>query len=218
MWLLRNFLFYFMIVLVFELSAANHLNGFETPYSKIIFWSCAALLFLVMAAKTRLKWTGIFTLNRNAGEYAFQWTHGLSHSFMSYTRLFYFTEVIVSLVFGLLFLYFDTRTSIYSGLLLFNALEGTYFIYSNTKNERFKIAINENAVVHNARGVYVIPFKNLKSIEFKYNEFFFIYENGETLTLNSNVVDETSLEILKQRVLDKAKSKGIFYTDKLNPL
>ena len=86
----------------------------------------------------------------------------------------------------------------------------------NTKRGNFKLAMNENALVHNARGTSVLPFHDLKSIEYKYDEYFFIYNSGEALTIPEYIVEDGKLEEFRQLLAGKAKELGIFYSDKLS--
>lgn len=215
MWLIRNILFYVLNFIVFQFSCANYLNNFETWYSKIIFLSAAGILFFIMLLKWRNKWTGIITLNRNAKKYNLTYSVQLSRKFMKWTYLFYGIEIIVSLIFPIIYLYFDTLTWPFSFLLFINGVEGLYYLLMNTKKGNFKLAMNENALVHNARGTCVLPFHDLKSIEYKYDEYFFIYNSGEALTIPEYVVEDAKLDEFRQILATKAKEKGIFYSDKL---
>lgn len=215
MWLVRNIIFYFVVFIIFILSSANYLNHFETPYSREAYLIAAGIVFLIFIFKLRIRWTGISTLNSKADKYELIFTAPLSKKFMNYTYLFNGSEVFISLGFGFLFLFFDSLSWIFSTVLLVKGVEGLIYLWINSKQKKFKIGINENAVVHNARGVYVLPFHELKSIEYKYDEFFFIYESGETLTLPSYVVEPEHTAELRSIIVKKATEKGIFYSDKL---
>lgn len=215
MWLIRNIIFYFICFIIFILSSANYLNHFETPYSREVYSVAAGLIFLIVLFKLRNKWTGILTLNKNAEKYNLTYTAPLSRKFLNYTILFNGAEIFICLSFGLLFLYFDTLSWLFSTVLLVNGVEGIIYLVSGLNKQRFKIGMNENALVHNARGTYVVPFHNLKSIEYKYDEFFFIYTTGEALSIPSYVVDEKYLGELKSSIVKVASEKGIFYSDKL---
>ena len=216
MWLFRNILFYLLNFIVFQFSCANYLNNFETWYSKLIFMIAGGLLFFIILLKWRNKWTGIFTLNKNADKYNLSYVAPLSKKFMKWTYLFYGIEIIVSLIFPIIYLYFDVLTWPFSLLLLVNGFEGIYYLMRNSKKGNFKLGMNENALVHNARGTYVLPFHELKSIEYKYDEYFFIYNSGEALTLPEYVVEDVNLPEFKKILSEKAKEKGIFYSDKLS--
>lgn len=215
MWLLRNILFYVLNFIVFQFSCANYLNNFETWYSKLVFFIGAGLLFFIMLLKWRNKWTGILTLNKNAAKYKLNYSVRLSRKFMKWTYLFYGIEIVVSLVFPLVYMFFDTLTWPFSCLLFFNGIEGLYYLVVNTKKGKFKIAMNENALVHNARGTTVIPFHDLKSIEYKYDEYFFIYTTGEAISIPEYVVEDANLVEFRKVLSDLAKNRGIFYSDKL---
>lgn len=215
MWLVRNIFFYVLNFIVFQFSCANYLNNFETWYSRWVFVIGAGLLFFIMLLKWRNKWTGILTLNRNAEKYNLTYLVPLSKKFMKWTYLFYGIEIIVSLLFPLIYLYFDLYTWPFSLLLFFNGIEGLYYLIMNTRKKNFKIGMNENAIVHNARGTYVLPFHDLKSIEYKYDEYFFVYNSGEALTIPEYVVEDAKLPEFRQILSAKAKELGIFYSDKL---
>jgi hypothetical protein len=215
MWLLRNILFYTLVFAVFQFSAASYLNGFQFSFTHLLYQIAAGVLLLVLLFKLKIKWTGINALNSKSTKYNFVYTAKLSKPFLSYTRLFYGTEVIISIAAGLLFLFFDKDTWMFSGLLLINGAEGLYYLMHAQQKGKFRIAVNDNAVVHNARGIYVLPFHELKRIEFKYDEFFFIYNDEETLTLPYNVVSADEIEKLKSVIAEKVKEKGIYHTVKL---
>lgn len=215
MWLIRNIIFYFTNFVVFQFSCANYLNQFETWYSREIFLGAAGLLLLVVLFKIKNKWTGINTLVKNADKFNLQYRVPLNPQFIKWTQLFYGIEVIISLVFPALYLFFDTLTWPFALVLGINGFEGLIYLYRNKSRSNFLLGMNENAIVHNARGVYVLPFQHLKSIEYKYEDFFFIYEDGETLTLPGNVVAMADMPELKRRIVEMAEKKGIFYSDKL---
>ncbi|HYG50898.1 MAG TPA: hypothetical protein VD905_08335 [Flavobacteriales bacterium] len=215
MWLVRNIFFYILNFAVFQFSCANYLNGFETGYSRLVFQIGAALLFLIIILKWRNKWTGIYTLNQNASKYNLVHAMPLSKRFMRWTWLFYGIEILVSLIFPFIYLFFDTLTWPFALVLLIGGIEGVYYMLYNTSKGNFKLAFNENAMVHNARGTVVLPFHNLKSIEYKYDEYFFIYNSGETLTIPEYIVEDKNLPLLHQTLVKKAKEKGIFYSDRL---
>ena len=239
MWLLRNILFYFTCFFVFQLTCANYLNGsmrnskeqilldsktkmnrnydvadFLSNNTNLMIGIASGLLLLIMIVKLRSKWTGIKVLGQNE-KYNFIYNAPISNQFLKFTRLFYGTEALVSGVFSLLFFYFDQRAWPFCALLLFNCIEGFYFLYSNYKQQKFRLAINENAVVHNARGTYIIPFEGLKSIQYKYNDYFFIYKSGETLTLPENAVNENYRASFREKLSAAAQQKGIFFTKEL---
>ena len=106
----------------------------------------------------------------------------------------------------------------FSALLIFNGLENIYFLISNLKNNKFRIAVNEYAVVHNGRGTYILPFHELQSIERKYEEFFFIYKNGDTLTIPLNAFTENDLMEFRQLLDKKAREMEIFFSVRLWPV
>src|SRR6478735_5154584 len=114
MWLIRNIIFYVLNFIVFQFSCANYLNNFETWYSKIIFQVAAGILFFIMLLKWRNKWTGIMTLTKNVKKYNLTYLAPLSHKFMRWTYLFYGTEIVISLVFPVIYLYFDTLAGPFS--------------------------------------------------------------------------------------------------------
>jgi hypothetical protein len=215
MWLVRNIFFYLLNFVVFQFSCANYLNGFETWHSRLIFQIGAGLLALIVLLKWKNKWTGIKTLNANASKYNLVNTLPLSRRFMRWTWLFYGIEILVSLLFPLIYIYFDILTWPFALVLFVSGIEGVFYMAWNTKKGTFKVAFNENAMVHNARGTSVYPFHNLKSIEHKYDEFFFIYNSGETLTIPEYIVEDKDLPALHKALVEKAKEKGIFYSGKL---
>lgn len=215
MWLFRNIVFYVVNFVVFQFSCANYLNQFETWHSREIFWICSGLLFLVMLVKWRNKWTGIRTLNVKQEKYGIYYEARLSKKFMNWTYLFYGTEVAISIIFPILYMYFDTLTWTFSALLFLNGIEGLLYLVINTKKGKFKVGLNENALVHNARGTYVLPFHELKSIEYKYDEYFFIYQSGETLTIPEYIVEQADIPVLREHIVKKAAERGIFVTEKL---
>ncbi|HLP13344.1 MAG TPA: hypothetical protein VK177_15510 [Flavobacteriales bacterium] len=215
MWLVRNIFFYLLNFIVFQFSCANYLNGFETWHSRLIFQVGAGILALIVLLKWKNKWTGIRTLNANSSKYNLVHHIPLSKKFMRWTWLFYGIEILVSLIFPLIYIYFDMLTWPFALVLFINGLESVYFMMVNTAKGKFKVAFNENAMVHNARGTSVLPFHGLKSIEYKYDEYFFIYNSGETLTIPEYIVEDKDLPLLHTTLVEKAKEKGIFYSGKL---
>ena len=239
MWLLRNILFYFTCFFVFQLTCANYLNGsfrnskeqilldsktkmnrnydvadFLSANTNLMLGIASGLLLLIMLVKLKSKWTGIKVLRQNE-KYKFVYNAPLSSQFLKFTRLFYGTEALVSGAFALLFFYFDQRAWMFSALLMFNCIEGFYFLFINRKQNKFRLAINENAVVHNGRGTSIMPFAELKSIQYKYNDYFFIYNSGETLTIPENAVEEEHRQAFRETLAASAKQKGIFFTKEL---
>jgi hypothetical protein len=200
---------------VFQFSFFNYLTDETTWYSHEIFLGCAGILFLLMLVKWRSKWVGILTLNRNTARYGIFYTARLSRKFLNWTYLFYGTEAVVSIVFPFIYLYFDQKTWPFAALLFLNGIEGVYFLLRNSKSGNFKLGINNNAIVHNARGTYVLPFHELKSVVYKYDEYFFIYDSGETLTIPEYIVDPEDMPALRQHINKKAAEQGIFVTEKL---
>lgn len=215
MWLFRNIFFYVANFVVFQLSCINFLTGDVFWGSYKIFWYAAGVLLLLLLVKWRHKWVGILTLNRNLDKYNIVYTAPLSKKFMNWTYLFYGIETVVSLVFPFVYLFFDTHTWAFALLLFINGLEGLIFLVVNTRKGHFKLGINDNALVHNARGTYVLPFHELKSIVYKYDEYFFIYRSGETLTIPEYIVDPVHMPVFREMIAKKAAEHGAFITDKL---
>jgi hypothetical protein len=214
-WLLRNILFYFILVIVFQISCNNYLNNDRVWFTHYVYWYSGIILFLVLFFKWKNKWTGIRTLNSKAAKYEFVFNKPLQSPFIYWTKFNHVTEIIVSFAFGLLILYFDLDAWYISVMLLINGVENVFFLFLSLKNNKFRLAVNEFAVVNNARGTYILPFHNLKSIERKYEEFFFIYNNGDTLTIPLNALSENDLTEFRQLLDVQARKMEIFLSDRL---
>ncbi|MFI5203300.1 MAG: hypothetical protein ACHQF2_02300 [Flavobacteriales bacterium] len=215
LWILRNILFYLVLVVVFQVTCNNYLNNDVVWFTQYVVYGGSILLLLILFFKWKSKWTGIRTLNKKSDTYAFTFNKPLQPAFLYWTKYNHVTEAIASFVFGISVLYFDQTAWMFSALLIVNAIENIYFLISNLKNHRFRMAVNEFAVAHNGRGTYIIPFHGLQSIERKYDEFFFIYKNGDTLTIPLNSLEEKDLAAFRQLLDTKARELEIFYSVRL---
>lgn len=214
MWLLRNILFYLSIVVVFQVASSNYLNNSTVWFTHYVVNTALVITGLIVILKWKIKWTGINTLNRNSGKYNFIFNKPLQPGFVYWTKFHVLSEMIASFAFGITIGLFEQTAWIFSLILIINGIENAIFLYINLKNNRFRVAVNEYAVVHNGRGTYVIPFHELQSIERKYEEFFFIYKNGDTLTLPLNAMTENDLIEFRQLIENKAREKEIFCSTK----
>lgn len=215
MWLFRNILFYLPLVVVFQITCNNYLSTDRLWFTDYVIYSGSGLLFLVIAVKWKIKWTGIRTLTKKADKYNFVFNKPLQPAFLYWTKFNHISEICTSLAFGGLVLLFDRQAWIFSAMLMINGIENIFFLYRNLSKQNFRIAVNEYAVVHNGRGTYILPFDQLQSIERKYEEFFFIYKNGETLTIPLNAMTENDLGEFRNLIDKKAREKEIFFSVRL---
>lgn len=215
LWILRNILFYLVLILVFQVTCNNYLNNDKVWFTPHIVYGGSILLFLIIAAKWKIKWTGIRTLNGKSDKYGFVFNKPLQPAFVYWTKYNHTAEIIASFAFGFSVLFFELDAWMFSALLIINGIENIFFLYSNLTNNRFRLAVNEYAIVHNGRGTYIAPFHDLQSIERKYDEFFFIYKNGDTLTVPLNALSENDLAGFRQLLDAKAREMNIFFSVRL---
>jgi hypothetical protein len=213
--ILRNVLFYFILVVVFQVASNNYFNRDTVWFTDYILYGGTALVFLTLLFKIKVKWNSIRTLNKKAAQFEFTFNRPLNSAFLYWTKYNHITESAASLLFGAFIFIFDQNAWILCLLLLLNAIENLWFLYSNLRRQRFRIAVNQYAVAHNSKGIYILPFDQLKAIERKYDEFFFVYTNGETRTLPLNALQPQDLEEFRQLLDTKAREKEIFFSVRL---
>ncbi len=133
-----------------------------------------------------------------------------------YTRILMYSiiEVVVYGLFAWAFLVLADQSEVMGILCLAMLIEQVLFLIIN--KSKFGVAITEAGILLLSRQMVTIPFKNLKTVEKDFNEFFFVYKNNHNFKIPLVYLKLEDQKTVVSTLKDIEQTKDVFFSDTLN--
>lgn len=152
------------------------IHGEQFEYKELVFGIAAGLIFVIGAARSSKKWSGIKIVNQTD---RFQFNSVISNDRKQRVLLNNSLEILGFFLIGLVFTIFSKDAIFISLIFFIFIVDSVINTIRGMLGKKYRVGMTKKAIVAVDREVIAIYFKGLKRISIEKSQLFFEYNNSE---------------------------------------
>ncbi|TNE55495.1 MAG: hypothetical protein EP338_04295 [Bacteroidetes bacterium] len=186
------------------------ISGANLPYQKELFWSFAAIVFMLGARRSIRRWMGLRMVNQVT---RFRWNKTMSLGRYRQSNLYLILEGVLHLIMAYGFWTLTERS--YPVVLAFSILGLDHLVFALLSSSKrwFRVGLTGKAIVVADRQVTAIYLQGLKAVSVQQESIFFDYGNDLQLDFPVSCIEQEDRQSFREELEQVVNRNKVHFSD-----